>query len=192
PGVGVKNFALTGLACRHGAVPVQLIVDNDTVKAPALHVPVARVPLPPVSELQARIISVPFDRLAREAPYEERIVLEERLFAHFPDQLAKDWGFEPILTAFWATVLEQAQRTNLLGERFVSARRQWERRWGCRNLEVPVSRVAQTEVFAWFACHLLTDLPRFHAIHNESVRTYRRAHRIRSTNHPVPDLAQDA
>src|SRR5262249_28021946 len=122
----------------------------------------------------------------------ERIVLEERLFAHFPDQLAKDWGFEPILTAFWATVLEQAQRTNLLGERFVSARRQWERRWGCRNLEVPVSRVAQTEVFAWFACHLLTDLPRFHAIHNESVRTYRRAHRIRSTNHPVPDLAQDA
>src|SRR5262249_6397277 len=128
---------------------------------------------------------------AREAPYEERTVLDERLFAEFPNELAKGWGFEPILASFWAAVRDQARRTKLLGERFVSARREWERRWGCHNLAVPVSRVAQTEAFAWFTCHLLADLPRFHAIHNQCVRAYRRAHRIRSTNHPVPDLAQD-
>src|SRR5439155_12720662 len=77
----------------------------------------------------------------------------------------------------------------LLGERFASARRALERNWGCANLEVPVSRVCRTEPFAWFACHLLTQLPRFHELYNGIVRDYRRAHGIRSHNHPVPDLA---
>jgi hypothetical protein len=78
-----------------------------------------------------------------------------------------------------------------LGERLARARREWERRWGCHNLEVPVSRISQTDSFAWFACHLFADLPRFHAIYNECVHEYRRAHRIRSQNHPVPDLAAE-
>ena len=30
PGVWVKNFALNGLARRHGATPLNLVVDNDT------------------------------------------------------------------------------------------------------------------------------------------------------------------
>ncbi len=62
-------------------------------------------------------------------------------------------------------------------------------RWGCHNLEMPVSPLCRTEPFAWFACHLLADLPHFHAVYNAIVDDYRRHHGIRSRNHPVPDLA---
>src|SRR5207237_2090215 len=64
--------------------------------------------------------------------------------------------------------------------------------WGCHNLEVPVALVCQTEPFAWFACHLIADLSRFHTIYNDCVHVYRRRYGIRSSYHPVPDLASEA
>jgi hypothetical protein len=191
PGVWVKNFAINGLARRHGCVPIHLVVDNDAVKSVGLHFPQVRVPLPPVQESPPRLTAVSFDRIATDTPYEERTVQDESLFADFPKRIPMDWGFRPMLTDFWSTVLQQAHRTNLLGERFAAARREWERRWGCRNLEVPVSAVSRTAAFAHFACHILSDLPRFHSVYNESTHAYRQAHRIRSRNHPVPDLAKD-
>ncbi len=39
--------------------------------------------------------------------------------------------------------------------------------------------------------HLLAQLPRFHAIHNEALRQYRRTYRVRSISHPVPELAEE-
>jgi hypothetical protein len=56
---------------------------------------------------------------------------------------------------------------------------------------VPVSRLCRTEPFVWFASHLLSELPRFHALYNDVVRAYRRRHGLRSRSHPVPDLAAD-
>jgi hypothetical protein len=189
PGVWVKNFALCGLACRHGATALNLVVDNDTVKATALHVPVARIPLPPVTESRPHRVTVPFDRWAQEAPYEERPVRDEGLFARLPARARQDWGYEPLLDEFWTEVLRQARRTPLLGERLAAARRTFERRWGCHNLEVPVSALCGTEPFAWFACHLLAHLPAFHGLHNRVVHDYRTRHGLRSPRHPVPDLA---
>jgi hypothetical protein len=184
PGVWVKNFALNGLARRHKAVPVNLVVDYDSVKSTALHVPSLRdVP---------HLVRVPFDRATLELPYEERPVVDEAEFASLPARVPWEWDFTPILQEFWTTVGQQSSRSQLLGERLVAARRAWERRWDCHNLEVPVSRLCRTEPFAWFACHVLHDLPRFHAIYNECVHAYRRAHGIRSGNHPVPDLAADS
>src|SRR5262249_11354475 len=89
-----------------------------------------------------------------------------------------------------AEVQRQAARTPLLGERIAAARRTWERRWGCHNFEVPVSAVCRTEPFAWFAAHLLGELPRFHAVYNEAVHDYPRRYGIHSRNHPVPDLTR--
>jgi hypothetical protein len=66
-----------------------------------------------------------------------------------------------------------------------------ERRWGCHNLEVPLSQLAGGEGFARFAGEILADLPRFHALYNATVADYRARHKIRSRNHPVPDLAAD-
>jgi hypothetical protein len=190
PGVWIKHFALSGLSRRHQLTALNLVVDNDTVKATAL-----RLPHPPTPQHPwPYAASVPFDRWTGEAPYEERTILERKLFEHFADNalsVLKAWPLEPLLGPFWRDVLQLAERTPLLGACLAGARRTLERRWGCHNLEVPVSAVCRTEPFAWFACHLLSDLPRFHATYNACVHDYRRRHRIRSRNHPVPDLAAD-
>jgi hypothetical protein len=187
PGVWVKNFAIQGLARRHGAAAVNLVVDNDTVKAAALRVPV----LPSADSPWPYLATMAFDHWAGEVPYEEAPVRDEELFASFAERVQSAMagcGFTPLLDALWPEVLLQARHSRLLGERLAAARRALERRWGCANLEVPVSRLCRTEPFAWFACHLLANLPRFHELYNACVHDYRRGHGIRSRNHPVPDL----
>jgi hypothetical protein len=190
PGVWVKNFALNRLARQHGATALNLVVDNDTVKSTLLRLPSAEGQPSGLF----RLASVPLDRWQGEVPYEERKVLDEAMFASLPQRMAPligDWNFKPLLHAFWEEARCQAQRTPLLGERLAAARRAWERRWGCHNLELPISLLCQTPSFAWFACHLLTNLPRFHPIYNEAVHDYRIRYGLRSQNHPVPDLAKD-
>jgi hypothetical protein len=190
PGVWVKNFALAGLARRHGATPVNLVVDYDTIKKTVLPVPALRTD----GEPWPHRALVPFDHWGGEVPYEEGPVHDEALFASFGERAEAELrgsGFVPLLREFWPEVRRQAERTPLLGERFAAARRWLERRWGCHNLEVPVSRLCGTEAFAWFAGHLLADLPRFHGVYNASVHEYRRRYDIKSRNHPVPDLTAD-
>jgi hypothetical protein len=191
PGVWVKNFALQGLARKYGITAVNLVVDNDTVKATALALPAATVPLPPITEFRPHRLTVAFDRPAFESPYEERTVLDETLFSTLPARARQEWGYLPLLDDFWAEALWQAQRTRRLGERFAAARRTFERRWGCHNLELPASSFCRSEPFAWFACHLLFNLPSFHRLYNETVHAYRKRHGIRSHSHPVPNLAAE-
>jgi hypothetical protein len=190
PGVWVKNFALHGLAHKHGLTALNLVVDNDTVKTTGL-----RLPVPPSqSHPWPHATTLSFDRWTGEAPYEERTIQDAALFADFADRamaVLQGWGYSPLLPAFWEEVRRAAAHPSLLGDCFAIARRTFERRWGCHNLEVPVSALCRTEPFAWFACHLLRDLPRFHGVYNECVHAYRVAHGLRSRNHPVPDLVQD-
>jgi hypothetical protein len=188
PGVWVKNFALHGLARTHAGVALNLVVDNDTAKSTSVRVPTRATPVVP----RPHALNIPFDRWVGEVPFEERTVADETVFAGFSDRVIdamQDWGFTPLLAKFWVEARRQARSTSLLGELLARARRELERSWGCHNLEVPVSRLCRTEPFAWFACHLLSDLPRFHAIYNEVVHGYRRRHGLKSENHPVPDLA---
>jgi hypothetical protein len=188
PGVWVKNFALNGLARRHGLVPLNLIADNDAAKSTSLRFPV------PGDPDTVHLQSIPFDRFDGRAPYEDRRVQDESLFRTFverTERIWRHWGFTPMLPEVWADVLHQYKRTPLLGECLAAARRAWERRWGCHNLELPLSRLCDSEAFACFIRHLLNDLPRFHAIYNESLREYRRSHGVRDRSRPVPDLARE-
>jgi hypothetical protein len=189
PGVWIKNFALAGLARRHGSSALNLIVDNDTVKSTALRFPVRSGPS------GAYLETIAFDEWSGEVPYEERPVRDEALFASFAERagaVTQGWNFPSMLPAFWAEVSRQARRAPLLGERFAAARRSFERRWDCHNLELPVSRLSRTQSFAWFGCHLGSELPRFHETYNAAVAEHRQRHGIRSKNHPVPDLAKEA
>ena len=58
-------------------------------------------------------------------------------------------GYEPIARQFWPDVLRHAGKHGLIGASFAAARRDLERRWGCHNLEVPLSLVCGGEAFAW-------------------------------------------
>jgi hypothetical protein len=189
PGVWVKNFALAGLARAHGRIALNLVVDNDSVKSTAL-----RVPAPAEDDRPPRLVSVSFDRWGGGVPYEERVVADAGLFDTFADRamdLMRGWHFEPLLPDLWAEVRRRREAGGLLGDCFAAARRGLERTWGCHNLEVPLSALCRTEPFAWFACHLLAELPRFGAIYNAAVHDYRVRNHIRGSNHPVPDLAAE-
>lgn len=181
PGVWVKNFALRGLASKHRAFALNLVVDNDTPRSNLL-----RLPDGPY------LARLPFDRWRPGEPYEEREVLDAALFASVPERaraLTARWPFAPLLPKFWAEVQRQAGRTALLGERFAAARRALERQWGCLQHEVPLSALCRTESFAWFASYLLTELPRLHAAYNGAVAAYRARYGLRDSQQPVPDLA---
>lgn len=183
PGVWAKNFALTGRARRAHRVPLNLVVDNDTVKSLALTLPTGPMDA-------ARLTRIPFDGGPAEVPWEERGVSDPAIFHATPDAVAeatRDWPFRPLAGALWAAMPADGR----LGERLVAGRRALERRWGCHNLELPVSRLAETTSFARFAAGLLADLPRLHAAYNQCLADYRRAHGLRSRSHPVPDLARD-
>src|SRR5207248_9406832 len=111
------NFALPGLARSHGATAVNLVVDNDSVKSTALPVP----SLTTAGQPWPHVASVPFDRPADEAPWEEAAVRDEGLFSSFSarvGEVTSDWNFAPLLPDFWAG----AGRADRLGGRVRRAR----------------------------------------------------------------------
>jgi len=183
PGVWLKNFFLAGLARRFSGLSLNLIVDNDTARHPVLRIPG-----------EGHVHKVPFDHWSNEVPFEEREVVDESLFARLPHSAAEvtaSWPFRPLLLDFWIDVQAAAKCTKNLAERFVRARRAWERRWGSEPVELPVSRLCRTEAFATFASHLIANAADFRFAYNRAVEAYRTKYRLRSRNHPVPNLAAE-
>lgn len=185
PGVWFKNFVLAAAARRLGRAPLNLIVDNDAMKSAAVKVPV-------VAGDTARAVVVPFDAAAGDVPFEERGVIDSDMVVSFPHRLAEataSWPFAPLFREIWPGVLHHP--SPLWGERIASARRTAERANGVHTAELPVSRLCGTTAFARFALAVLGDLPRWNAVYNGCLAAYRRRHRIRSRNHPVPELTAD-
>ncbi|HEX6986011.1 MAG TPA: hypothetical protein VF170_11580, partial [Planctomycetaceae bacterium] len=61
---------------------------------------------------------------------------------------------------------------------------------GLHNLELPMSRLCESDPFLWVAGHVLAQLPGFVDVYNGVLREYRRLYRLKSRNHPVPPLEQ--
>ncbi|MFO0909898.1 MAG: hypothetical protein U0794_16375 [Isosphaeraceae bacterium] len=186
PGVWVKNFALASLTREPGTVALNLIVDNDILKSPGI-----RVPYEESGTLRAE--RVEFDEWRGEVPYEDLRVADESIFRSFGDRVRDRLPAsipDPVIDVFWPYALELARSTDRLGLRFALARHQVEASWGVTNLEVPLSRVCETEAFQWFVSHVLAQLPRFQSVHNEALQRYRSLYGIRSRHHPVPDLTR--
>jgi hypothetical protein len=189
PGVWAKNFALYNLGRTHGLVPLNLVVDNDTPRASSLKVPVSANDPDRVTA-----VTVPFDSAEGDAPYEETYVASREMFASFAGRVrahTSAWGYEPFLDHVWPCVVGAVEGGATLGEAFVRMRRCVERAWGVANLELPVSRLAETRAFAGFVATILPDLPRFSDAYNRAIREYRRANHLHSRNHPAPELTLD-
>ena len=186
PGVWIKNFAASAIARRRGGVGLNLIVDDDIPKSSSIRVPHAEG-----GRISAHRLE--FDRWEGEAPYEDLPVHDESFFASFGSRVVERLGGlvdGPLIEEFWPRVASRARGGRPLGLRLALARRDIEASWGVSNLEIPVSRVCQTEGFAWFACHLLAHLPRYRRVYNDALREYRNLYGIRSKNHPVSALQQ--
>jgi hypothetical protein len=187
PGVWLKNFALDTLARRHGAMAVNLLIDSDTVRGTALRVPGGSVAEP-------RIEAIPFDLPEPRIPYEARRIVDRRMFGDFGRRVAEQIAPlipDPLIEAYWPLARERTQQTDNLGACLAQSRHQLEGQWGSQTLEIPQSRICESEPFCRFVAHLLARLPQLWKTYNEVVCEYRRVHRTRSTTHPVPDLGVD-
>ncbi|MDR3620783.1 MAG: hypothetical protein P4L85_15635 [Paludisphaera borealis] len=186
PGVWVKNFAASAIAARQGGVGLNLIVDDDIPKSSSIRVPHAEG-----GRISAHRLE--FDRWEGEAPYEDLPVHDEAVFASFGARVVERLGglvADPLIEDLWPRVAARREGGLPLGLRLALARRDVEASWGVSNLEIPISRLCQTEGFAWFACHLLAHLPRYQEVYNDALREYRAVYGIRSKNHPVSALQQ--
>jgi hypothetical protein len=198
PGVWIKNFALAGLARRHGLAPLNFVVDSDTVKS-------ASIPFPVWDSEPSRVTRevIPFDAWRGEELHLQCSVHDSRQFREFTAttrHVWEKWPFRPLLAEFWqeaVRVHDEVMRSSLedSGEElpptlmwcFTSARRALESQWGCHNRELFLLTLDRQS----FIARVLGDLPTFHALHNECVGAYRSKYRLRSRTHPVPDLAMD-
>lgn len=187
PGVWVKNFAAGSLAQKLVGRGVNVIVDNDTLKSTSIRVP-AGTPAAPY------FATVAFDQANSEIPFEERFIVDEEAFEHFADRVLEEMGqysHRPLIGTFWKEVLSARKKSANIGQLFSVARRRIEHRWGLRNLEVPLSTLCSTRSFCLFAADLIWNAERFAKIYNSALLEYRRKNKIRSRNHPVPELEYD-
>jgi hypothetical protein len=187
PGVWYKNFVLCNLAAEHRAVAINLVIDSDVAKDALVRVPTGRMGEP-------RVESVPFDHPSGEIPFEERSIVDRDCWTSFGQrvrQAVRSLVPYPLFEDIWPLAFERSVQTDQLGICLSQARHQLEGAWGAQTLELPQSQVCQLEAFHWFTAHLLAHLPRFWDIYNSSVTEYRRVNRVRSSAHPVPNLATD-
>lgn len=188
PGVWIKNFAVAALAEHAGGFGVHVIVDNDTMKRASILVPAGR----PDAPFLARI---PFDRWESEIPFEERQVVDPSVLGLFADEVERtmaEYPFRPMVGRYWERVLAAGSATTNVGERLAAGRRALERQRGCQLAEVPLGLLCHAPSFRLLAAEILRRLPDFLAIHNQELESYRRANRVRSRHHPVPELERDS
>ena len=186
PGVWFKNFALDALARDQQAIALNLIVDSDVLRSASLRVPGGSIEAPTQR-------AIPFDAPSLEMPYEARSIQNRGLWASFGQRVCNEIRAlvpHPLIEQFWPLVQKQAEQTDNLGECLARARHQLERLWGLQTLEVPQSAICIQPSFCRFAWSLLQDLPRFRLAYEAAVAHYRNVYRVRSANHPVPNLKQ--
>lgn len=197
PGVWFKNFTLSALAERSGATALNLVVDNDTLRAASIRVPTGSASSP-IFE------NIPFDASSDERPFEERPLLDRSVFDSFAERVegamaslvaaSPQRPYTPLVRRYWALARQLADQhasRMSLGCLLAAARHKLEGELGLRTLELPLSSACDTAAFRWFVVWLLSEMPRLAEVYNELLAEYRRVNHVRSRSHPVPDLARD-
>ena len=125
-------------------------------------------------------------------PWEEATIRDLELFKKFGqsirDFMEQNWKITPLAATAWDAAIRHRTVSDRLCDCFTALRATVERSWGQQNLELPMSRVCETDAFRWFFAHLMVRLPELHSIYNSTVANYRRTYRLRSRTQPVPNL----
>ncbi|MEM1068716.1 MAG: hypothetical protein AAGG48_29735 [Planctomycetota bacterium] len=188
-GVWFKNFALSRLAQQHSGLAVNLVIDNDVASGCAIRVPVAGS-----NRSHASYRSIAYDDAGGGVPYEQTTIRNLETFDRFDVRVREAMASlvdEPCITQMWQHARSAIKRCGIAGCALAQARHGLEGDLGLQTLELPLGVVCRTTEFAEFALAILTELPRFHRCYNDAADLYRKAHGIRSSAHPVPNLAED-
>jgi hypothetical protein len=204
PGVWLKNFVAhetQSIPNRFDQPPaktvaINLVVDNDTAGNVAIRIPAGNPAKPHLEEFL-------LDDSFENVPFEERPVVSSSMVSQFVPRLkerfaATEWYLGSPAPALLAERLGEhldvprnGKAARPFGETFARARHRLEQDLGLSTLELPLSRVADSETFQWFVHHICSHLPHFREIYNQSLAEYRAVNRIRSNSHPVPALEKD-
>jgi hypothetical protein len=84
-GVWFKNFALSSLGARLGAVAVNLLIDNDILHAASIRVPSR-------TAAGVQVESLAFDGPTEGVPYEERTIRDAGCFESFAERVVTALG----------------------------------------------------------------------------------------------------
>jgi hypothetical protein len=188
-GVWFKNFALDRIAKSIPVIPVNLVVDNDVAMRRGI-----RVPTLDAQTGLTRFEIVNYDEGRAGIPYEQLMIEDRQQFDSFDKTVRRVVASlvpDPCVTQLWKHAREAIQRCGVAGCALAQARHALESDLGLQTLEIPLSVAVRSVAFAKFLLSILIELPRFHQCYNGSAAVYRHAHGIRSTAHPVPNLASD-
>ncbi|MCC6508441.1 MAG: hypothetical protein IT423_04995 [Pirellulaceae bacterium] len=203
PGVWFKNFLLSQASQQAAAIPLNLVIDNDLCRAPAIRVlsreaagsdeaaNIHDAGRDSLVQPLFRTESVPFDAPAPPVAWECRSVLDLACFESFPQRVRAALAADvrtPLVDRLWQHALPAARRTGRLGLALAQARHCLEGELGLQTLELPLGQLCHQTSFARFSLAILSDLARFQQIYNAQRTAYRQANGIRSQTHPVPAL----
>ena len=187
-GVWFKNFLLSQLAESTGGLAINFLVDNDLCRDTSIRVPTRR------SSAQLRLAPLGFDNRSDSMPWELRSLQDSDEWHSFPSRVQTELSSvgidSPLLHKLWPHTLEPLKQFGLPGGAITQARHRIESEIGLNTLEVPLSQLVSTRAFARFSIQLMSNLPRLQKVYNSQLDAYRKAHKIRSTAHPVPALEQ--
>ncbi|MHC2069382.1 hypothetical protein ACYFX5_18055 [Bremerella sp. T1] len=187
PGVWFKNFLVDQLAASVGGTAINVIVDNDVAPAPSI----SALTGSPSEPKPARIAyDMPGPRVAWEMTYASSLETL-RTFAQRTEETIGPLVANPLVSTFWPDVVEAVESGLPLGLAFSAARSRLEESFGLRTLDVPLSRLCQTEWFCQVAGYVFANAMSYRYAYNRCVQQYRDVHKIRSTSHPVPDLGAE-
>ncbi|MCS7236534.1 MAG: hypothetical protein RMM30_11255 [Armatimonadota bacterium] len=189
PGIWIKAHALDA-SVGLGAVGLYVVVDSDECEGWGARVPRRDGAL---RAAQRTLVhcgpGVPFEAMGPPA---------EQGWRAFCAQLRDDVATLDVPEL--VERLTRAERAGLhclpvvrsLGEFGAALRRRLEAECGpVRYWEVTVSELSRTPSFGQFAAWLAQDAERFWACHNQALDDYRRAHAVRSSVQPFPNLRRD-
>lgn len=215
PGVWLKNFILSSAAKAVGGTAINLVIDNDLVRTPAIRVPCDANTAP-------KVVDVPYDEPAPEVPWEERWVRSPDTLRQFAINVRAALGLTTnrsqglLVDRVWSRGVDFTQRRLnefrerilrvaagrfsaekvasisgmvRLGDVLASARHDAERDFGLQTYEASLGKLCHGPGFLAFVEFIFARHREFHAIHNAVLAEYRIANHIRSHTHPVPGLA---
>lgn len=186
PGVWFKNFSLSRLAKAVDGIGIHLLIDSDLCRDVAIRVPTG-------TTAQPRSVLVSYDQSQPTMPFEERHVVDRDQLDSFAERVEGILGTilsGTMLTSLWSLVGESADRGHTLGEAISEGRHRIELAHGNVTLEVPFSKVCDTEPFRYFLLEILRRAEEFQQAYNGALGRYRTSHKLRNAAQPLPNLSQ--
>jgi len=215
PGIWIKNHLAHHAAKRVDGIGINMIVDNDACTTGFIYAPrlsgnsllVQKIPLVEGKDKVA-YEEIVFDNFKILLRFRDEVLALLKNNALHADALSdtsigKDattqsscentktmmGNMQAAFESYIARVVACYERgcVDMVGL-LTAARVALEEDFQMSNLEIPVSRMCNTDGFYHFFLHILYNARRFACIYNAKLSEYRGIHKIRSKANPLPDL----